>query len=71
MVFIRGHALDYEGKQQAGCCGWVYEDVSPYFKRMENYGGGGDDFRSEGGLLHVYRPDLRDPIKLAFIKAGQ
>ena len=70
MVFIRGHALDYEGWQQAGCHGWGYADVLPYFKRMETYSGGGDDFRGDSGPLHVYRPDPRDPITLAFIKAG-
>ncbi|MBT4952773.1 MAG: NAD(P)-binding protein, partial [Rhodobacteraceae bacterium] len=48
MVFIRGHALDYDGWQQAGCPGWGYADVLPYFKRMENYGGGGDAFRGAG-----------------------
>ena len=71
LVFIRGHALDYEGWQQAGCPGWGYADVLPYFKRMENYGGGEDDFRGVDGPLHVYRANPQDPITLAFIKAGQ
>ena len=71
MVFIRGHALDYDGWQQAGCPGWGYADVLPYFKRMETYGGGGDAFRGAGGPLHVHRADPQDPITLAFIKAGQ
>jgi choline dehydrogenase len=71
LVFIRGHALDYEGWQQAGCPGWGYADVLPYFKRMENYGGGEDDFRGVDGPLHVHRADPQDPITLAFIKAGQ
>ena len=34
MVFIRGHALDFEGWRQSGCAGWSYADVLPYFKRM-------------------------------------
>ena len=42
MCFIRGHALDYEGWRQAGCEGWSYADVLPYFKNMESYSGGGD-----------------------------
>ena len=71
LVFIRGHALDYEGWQQSGCPGWGYADVLPYFKRMENYGGGEDDFRGVDGPLHVHRADPQDPITLAFIKAGQ
>lgn len=71
MVFIRGHALDYEGWRQAGCTGWGYADVLPYFKRMENYAGGSDDFRSTKGPLHVHRAKPKDPLTLAFLKAGQ
>ena len=36
LVFIRGHALDFENWQQLGCDGWSYADVLPYFKRLEN-----------------------------------
>ena len=71
MVFIRGHALDFEGWQQAGCPGWGYADVLPYFKRMETYGGGRDSYRGDTGPLHVNRAKPRDPLTLAFIKAGE
>ena len=71
MVFIRGHALDYEGWRQAGCEGWGYADVLPYFKRMESYGGGGDSFRGGNGPLHVHRAAPQDPLTLAFLKAGE
>ena len=71
MVFIRGHALDFEGWQQAGCPGWGYADVLPYFKRMETYGGGRDSYRGDTGPLHVHRAKPRDPLTLAFIKAGE
>jgi len=37
MVFIRGHALDFDGWRQSGCDGWSYADVLPYFKLMETY----------------------------------
>lgn len=71
MVFIRGHALDYEGWRQAGCPGWGFADVLPYFKRMESYGGGGDPFRGDSGPLHVHRAVPQDPLTLAFLKAGE
>ena len=71
MVFIRGHALDYEGWRQAGCPGWGYADVLPYFKRMETYGGGGNEYRGDNGLLHVHRAAPQDPLTLAFLKAGE
>ena len=71
MVFIRGNSLDYEGWRQMGCEGWGYADVLPYFKKMESYSGGGDDFRGESGPLKVHRSIPKDPLSLAFIKAGK
>ena len=71
MVFIRGHALDFEGWRQSGCAGWSYADVLPYFKRMESYSHGGDAFRGAEGPLNVYRPSPKDPLALAFIKSGE
>ena len=71
LVFIRGHALDYDGWQQAGCEGWGYANVLPYFKRMETYGGGPDEFRGGDGPLHVHRADPQDPLTLAFVAAGK
>ena len=70
MVFVRGNALDYEGWRQSGCEGWGYADVMPYFKRMETYSGGEDDFRGIDGPLHVHRAEPKEPLALAFIEAG-
>ncbi len=71
MVFIRGHAMDFDGWRQAGCEGWGYEDVLPYFKRMENYSAGDDAFRGSGGPLNVQRPCPANPLIKAFIDAGK
>lgn len=71
MCFIRGHALDYEGWRQAGCEGWSYADVLPYFKNMESYSGGGDHFRGGDGPVKVHRSTPDDPLAKAFLKAGQ
>ena len=71
MVFIRGHALDFEGWRQAGCEGWGYADVLPYFKRMENYGGGECEYRGAGGPLNVHRPKPENPIFNAFLESGR
>ena len=35
MVYIRGHARDYDQWAQRGLPGWGYADVLPYFKRAE------------------------------------
>lgn len=71
MVFIRGHALDFDGWRQSGCEGWSYADVLPYFKRMETYAGGEDNYRGGDGPMRVHRPEPEDPITLAFLAAGE
>ena len=45
MVYVRGHAADYDHWAESGAEGWSYADVLPYFLRMENWhesGQGGD-----------------------------
>ena len=37
MLYIRGHQSDYDAWAQAGCRGWSYDDVMPYFRRSETY----------------------------------
>ena len=71
MVFIRGHALDFENWRQLGCDGWSYADVLPYYKKMEAYSAGGDEFRGSEGLSRVFRPSPKNPIDLAFLKAAE
>ena len=71
MVFIRGHAFDFDGWQQAGCDGWGYADVLPYFKRMEAYSGGADRYRGDAGPLKVLRPKAKNPLFRAFLEAGE
>lgn len=71
MLYIRGHALDFEGWRQSGCEGWSYADVLPYFKKMESYGGGGDQFRGDEGPLTIPRTEPTEPLAQAFLKAGE
>ncbi len=70
MVFIRGHAQDFEGWKESGCQGWGYADVLPYFKRLENFDAGGSDFRGDSGPMKVHRPSPSNPLSSAFVQAG-
>ncbi len=74
MVYVRGHALDYDHWRDAGATGWGYADVLPYFKRMECWhdgGHGGDPaWRGQDGPLHVTRGSMRNPLVRAFVEAG-
>ena len=75
MVYVRGHARDYEHWQESGASGWSYADVLPYFKRMENWhegGHGGDPaWRGSSGPLHVTRGPRNNPLITAFEEAGR
>ena len=42
MVYVRGHARDFDHWAEAGADGWAFADVLPYFRRMENWHGAED-----------------------------
>ncbi|WP_183656062.1 choline dehydrogenase [Brucella daejeonensis] len=70
MVYVRGHARDYDHWSENGARGWAYADVLPYFKRMENAHGGQDGWRGTNGPLHVQRGKRDNPLFHAFVEAG-
>jgi choline dehydrogenase len=72
MVYVRGHARDFDTWAEMGADGWAYADVLPYFKRMEqSHGGSGPEFRGTDGPLHVSRGKRDNPLFNAFIEAGR
>lgn len=72
MVFVRGHACDFDEWEAAGAKGWAYQDCLPYFKRMETWQGGEDEYRGGAGPLGVTGGNnMRgNPLYQAFIDAG-
>lgn len=72
MVYIRGHALDYEGwASRFGLEDWTYAHCLPYFRKSETRAKGGDDYRGDSGPLHVSTGACNNPLYHAFIEAGQ
>ncbi len=75
MVYVRGHAMDYDHWAEQGADGWAFADVLPYFKRMETWhdgGHGGDPgWRGTDGPLHVSRGPRANPLFTAFVEAGR
>ncbi|MEL6999571.1 MAG: choline dehydrogenase, partial [Pseudomonadota bacterium] len=75
MVYVRGHARDYDHWAESGADGWAYADVAPYFDRMESWddaGHGGDpDWRGKDGPLNVTRGTREIPLHQAFVEAGR
>ena len=72
MVYVRGHALDYDGWANAGGMeAWSYAHCLPYFRKAETRAQGGDLYRGDAGPLHVSTGAGRNPLYQAFMEAGQ
>ena len=75
MVYVRGHAFDFDHWADVGADGWAYADVLPYYKRMEHWhdgGHGGDPaWRGSDGPLHVSRGRRDNLLFHAFVEAGR
>ncbi len=70
MAFVRGQAQDFDSWAQMGNQGWSYDDVLPFFKRMERYEGGDEAFRGRDGPIHVTNPPPRLPLFTTLIAAA-
>ncbi|SES25769.1 choline dehydrogenase [Tranquillimonas rosea] len=75
MVYVRGHARDFDTWNEMGATGWAWPDVAPYYKRLETWhdgGHGGDPSRrGTDGPLHVSRGKRDNPLTKAFVEAGR
>ncbi|MCH6588208.1 MAG: choline dehydrogenase, partial [Proteobacteria bacterium] len=72
MVYVRGHARDFDEWQAAGAAGWSYRDCLPYFRKAETWMGGADEYRGgEGPLYTCNGNEMRNPLYRAFIEAGK
>jgi choline dehydrogenase len=70
MVFIRGHAKDFDSWRELGNPGWGYDDVLPHFKAMENFERRADQWRGQGGPLNVSDPVVKSASSYDFIEAA-
>ncbi len=70
MVYIRGHARDYDRWAQMGLRGWSYADCLPYFRKAQTHELGADDYRGGDGPLHVSAGRMDNPLFKAWLEAG-
>lgn len=71
MVYVRGHAKDFDEWQEHGALGWNYQTCLPYFKKAETFFQGADDYRGDKGELGVNNGnEMKNPLYKAFIEAG-
>lgn len=71
MAHVRGHPADFDDWAAAGCVGWGYADLMPYFLRSENYAPGPSACHRVGGPVHLIRPSEPNPVTLAYMAAGE
>ena len=73
MVYVRGHACDFDEWEAEGATGWSYRHCLPYFRRAETWKGGGDEYRGDRGPLATCNGnEMRlNPLYEAFIHAGE
>ena len=68
MMFVRGNRWDYDHWAALGNPGWSFEDVLPYFKRLEDNERGADEFRGVGGPVSVAEVRIRHRLTDAFVE---
>ena len=71
MVYIRGHARDYDYWRQLGLAGWSYADVLPYFRKAERNENGADEFHGGGGFLGVSNARSGMSVFEDFVRSGE
>jgi choline dehydrogenase len=69
MLYVRGQPRDYDDWQTAGCAGWGWTDVLPYFRRAEDQERGSNEFHGRGGPLHVADVSEQHPVSKAALQA--
>jgi choline dehydrogenase len=71
MVYVRGHAMDYEEWAENGATDWNYANCLPYFRKADDWKYGSDAYRNQGGPLSVNNGnEMKNPLYKAFITAG-
>jgi choline dehydrogenase len=71
MIYIRGHARDYDQWRQSGLTGWGYSDVLPYFRRSESFEHGENAYHGGDGPLNVSESPMDNAVFERFVVAGQ
>ncbi len=70
MVANRGNPHDYDGWATEGLPTWSFAHCLPYFRKMETYGEGANDWRGGDGPQSIERCPATHPLYQAFLAAG-
>ena len=70
MAYGRGHREDYDNWANMGLDGWSFEEVLPFFKKVETWENGADDYRGGSGPFEIQESPVDDPIVEAWFAAA-
>lgn len=71
LVYMRGHARDFDEWEERGARGWRYANCLPYFQRAESWQDGGDAYRGASGPLATNAGNrMQNPLYRAFVDAA-
>ena len=71
MIYNRGNPMDYDGWAATGLTDWDYAHVLPYFRKLESFVDGPDDWRGGDGPVHVTRCRAAHPLFETFLRGGE
>ena len=72
LVYIRGHAHDFDEWEENGAAGWGWRNCLPYFRKAQSSHAGGDAWRGDDGPLATNNgANMQNPLYGAFVKAGE
>ena len=71
MIFNRGNPRDFDGWRDQGLSDWGWQDVLPYFRKMETFEEGASDTRGGEGPLKISRAEARHPLFEVFMRSGE
>jgi len=71
MIYLRGNEENYNEWAARGCEGWGFEDVLPFYKKLEDHEDGETEYHGAGGPIRISRhpEDQLSPVSNAFMKA--
>jgi choline dehydrogenase-like flavoprotein len=71
MLYVRGHREDYDDWARAGCAGWSFDEVLPYFIRAEGNQRGASALHGADGPLQVAEQQSPRAIAEDFVRAAR
>ena len=71
MVYVRGNKNDYQRWASFGLKDWSYEKVLPFFKKIETWSGGENEYRGGNGILPINQSKNKNPLFKAFLHSAK